>query len=403
MSQAWTPSLLHTMCRQDQEEQEQLYKEVLSADYTGLCLAKHSRVTEGSRSGLPHSHGLGWRKDVNPGPGSVTSLLGRLQRGEGDLTWEERGQVAELGWRAITVTTSVPTLRHQFNNLTEEEAEEIVNLARRHQTHTCSHHCSGASPPGQQCGQYFPRLPSLLPLVAMRPSLLTDEQKTRLKLIENVKQEVQELLRALPLPLLGDDENPVTSLLMLLRQVSDDPVLLPGGGITWAGVVFSPGQEFEYLLQECGAKATNMEDTLLLVAYHSSLLERRHAKFLPVRRVAEAWGVNYNPWVLGNTRSNVEVELVTHTPSVLHSYLAKGATAQTILEAAEEVDSRGGRRMGDMAEQLRQAWEEGWKEVSLLEAFFRLDPGLHLSTSNCHVEKVSLEPYGSAIMLYTLR
>ena len=389
------------MCRQDQEEQERLYKDVVAADYTGLGLAKNSRVTEGSRSGLPHSHGLGWRKEVNPGPDSVSSLLGRLQRGEGNLTWEERSQVVELGQRAITVTTSVPVLRNQFDLLTQQEAEDIVTLARSHQVHVCSHHCSGSSHPGQLCGQYFPRLPSLLSLVAMRPALPTDDQKARLEDLENITERVQDLLRALPVQV--DDVDPVTSLVTLLRQVAGPPVLLPGGGITWAGVVFSPGQELEYLLQECGAKATNMEDTLVLVAYHSSLLERRHAKFLPVRRVSEAWGVNYNPWVLRSTRSNVEVELVTHTPYVLQSYLAKGATAQTILQAAEEVDSRGGRRMGDMAEQLRQAQEEGWREVSLLEAFFRLDPGLHLATSNCHVEKINPKPHAPTVLLYTLR
>ena len=403
-SQPWSPSLLYTMCRQDQERQEELYREVVMASYTGLGVAKNFRVKEASKSGLTHSHGLGWRKEVEQGPDSMSSLLGRLQEGAGDLTREEQGRVVELGRGAITVTTSATDLARQFPDFTPQEAEDVVALARRHQVHTCTHHCSGSSHPGQQCSQYFPRPPSLLSLLAMRPPLLTDEQKARLKSLEKIAESVRQLLHGLPDRLQPDQEDDdVASLLSLLHQVADLPVLLLEGGFFWAGVVFPPSQELDYLLQKFSHLAIPQEDTVLLGVYHCSLLTRRHAKYLPVRSVRECWGVNYNPWLLRKAKSNIEVELVTHTPQALYSYLTKGVTSQTVLMMAEEVESRGGGRMADMADQLRLAVDEGWREVCLTQAFHLLDPGLHLSTSNWSVVKVCVEPFSAIVRLYSIR
>ena len=373
------------------------------AGYTGLGVGSFVRVTEVSRSGLPHCHSLGWRREVDTGPGSVAYLLGQLQEGKRGLTWEERGRVVQLGREAITVTTTGLALRQQFPLLTQQKVEELVTLARRHQIHICSYHCYGSSPPGQKCGQYFPKLPSLLPLLAVRPVLETKEQKENLEGLENIAQKVQELLRGLPFPIPGGEDDSVASLLSLLRQVAAAPVTLPGGGYTWAGAQFTPDQELEHLLEECGALAETQEDKLLLTVYHRSITSRRHAKLLPVRQVSECWVVNFNPWQLLTARSNLEVDLVTHTLPHLHSYLTKGVTSQTIWEMAEEVESRGGGRMGDMAERLRQAGENGWKEVSLTEALYRLDSRLQLSVSNCYVVSVSVEPLSILLHLYSLR
>ena len=383
---------------------EELYREVVRPAYTGLGAATTSWVVEvGPKSGLPHSHGLAYQEE-DPGPASLSSLLGRLQQGEGGLTWEERERVVELGRSAITVTTSARDLSQQFQTLTEEDVQFVVAQARSRQQHYCSHHCFSSSHNEQTCGQYFPRLPSLLPLVAMRPALETEEQRARLEALETIAKRVQGLLRGLARPLQPLEEpDPATSLLLFLQEVADPPALLPGGGYTWAGVTFPPSQELEHLRQECETLANSPEAVDLLVVYHASLLSRRHAKYLPPRRVEECWGVNYNPWLLKAARSNVEVEIVTHTPKSLYSYMTKGATSQTILQTADEVDSRGGRRMGDMAGQLRLAVEEGWREVSLTEAFFLLDRDLRLFTSSSPVRWVGLQPFSGIVALYILR
>ena len=392
------------MCQQFQETMEQLYDDVVRPAYTGLGASTNSWVVEaGNKSGLPHSHGLAYRREEDPGPGSLSSLLGRLQGGKGDLTWEERGRVADLGKGAITVTMSARDLADQFPTLTEQEVVTVVTLARRVQQHYCSQYCSTTKQNGQKCGQYFPRPPSLLPLVAMRPDLVTEEQKNQLEALETIGQRVQDLLRGLPRPFQPDEEDPALSLLLLLQEVADPPVLLPGGGYSWAGAMFPPSEDLVHLQQECEALTTTQEARDLLVVYHSSLLFRQHAKYLPRRRVGECWGVNYNPWLLKEAKSNLEVEIVTHTPKSLFHYLCKGATQQTLLMTADEVESRGGRRMGDMADQLRQMEDESWREVSLTEAFYLLDRDLHLFTSNSPVVYVSMRPFSSIVAQYILR
>ena len=390
------------MCRQDQKNQEDLWRDVVMAEYSGLGVTSHLRVTEVSRSGLPHCHSLCWRSKEDTSFSSVSALLGRLQKGSGDLTWEERGQVVQLGRAALTVTMSPASLRQQFSQLTEQEVEETITLARHHQLHTCSHHCSKSRT--EECGQYFPRLPSLLPLLAVRPPMGTSEQRNRLETLENIAVAVQNLLRTMPVPHQpGGEADPVASLLLLLHRVAPPPVSLPVGGFLWAGVVFPPTQELEHLLQEFGAMAITQEDRILLTVYHVSIITRCHAKLLPLRQVSECWVVNYNPWLLRAARSNVEVEIVSHTVSQLQYYLSKGATSQTIRQMAEEVHHRGGRKMGDMAEKLMLAAEEGWKEVSLTEALYRLDTGLHLHSSNCCVVSVFVEPLSALLLLYSLR
>ena len=144
-SQPWSPSILYTLCRQYQESQDKLYRDVVMCNYSGLGVSFYSTVKEVSKSGSPHSHGLGWRREANTGPGSLSLLLGRLQRGESGLTWEERRQVVEVAKGAITVTTSVATLNQQFPLLTLQEAEGIVRLARRVQIHRCTNHCSSST------------------------------------------------------------------------------------------------------------------------------------------------------------------------------------------------------------------------------------------------------------------
>ena len=403
--QPWTPSLLHTMCRQNQESQEVLWRQVVMADHSGLGVAHYSRVTEVSRSGLPHCHSLCWRREEDTSPDSVSALLGRLQRREGNLTWEERGRVVQLGRAALTVSMSPASLRQQFPQLTQQEVEEAVTLARCHQLHTCSHHCNGSCPEDQVCGQYFPRLPCLLPLLALRPPLRTPAQRDRLEALEKIAVRVQGLLRAMPVSLQpGGETEPVASLLLLLHRVAPPPVSLQMGGFLWAGAVFPLDQELQHLIQECRAMANRQEDQVLLAIYHVSITSRRHAKLLPLRQVSECWVVNFNPWLLKMSQSNVEIDIVSHTLPQLQYYLTKGATNQTIGDVAEEVHHRGGSRMADLAERLTLAAEAGWKEVSLTEALLRLDPNLNVYSSNCSVLKIYLEPnYSSLVLLYKLR
>ena len=135
------------------------------------------------RSGLPHHHSIGWR----PLTPAQKQLLTSLQAGtSATLTMADLAPLVEMASAAITVTTSPTILRHQFPLLTIQQAEEAVRLARGLQVHTCTPSCTTDFHLGQRCRERFPRLPSLLDLVARQPPLDTKEQEARFARVEEV-------------------------------------------------------------------------------------------------------------------------------------------------------------------------------------------------------------------------
>lgn len=360
-------------------------------------------------SGLPHLHSI-LHKSLDP---VLSSLLHRLQTGDTDnLTREGVEPVLALALDAITVSTSAGALQQQFPALDLQQAEQVAELARKFQVHTCTASCKEIFAPGQLCRHYFPREPSLLPLVALRPSMATDEDRVILSSFERIKERVQKLLRLLPShPLPAEEEDPVASLLNLLHQVADPPVARDGGGYSWAGATFCPGLQLDRLLQEFGVLTVSQEDAVLLAVYHSSVLCRRQSKFVPLRRVSEVWVVNFNPWAIQAIQGNMELDIITHTPQKLISYVGKGVSQRSLQTAKEELYDR--EQSGDVetAERLEELGKAGWREVSLVEALFRLDSNLTLSQCtlkvtwlNTNLEKL-VQPGGVSgyILPYILR
>ena len=328
-------------------------------------------------SGLPHLHSVLWA-DLDP---ALSELLSLLQTGAtAHLTREQLEPVVALGQQTLTVATTPAVLLEQFPSLTPELAEEVVRLTMKFQVHHCTPSCTSSFQHGQKCRHFFPREPILLPLVATRPSLVSDEEKARMTAIEDIKEQVQKQLRLLhPFPHGEGEEDPVPSVLSLLRRVGEPPALLAGGGFTWAGVTFLPGQELDGLLQECSTLVTTLEDIQLLAVYHATLRVRRHSKYLTPRRVSEAYVVSHSPWITLAAQCNTELELVTHTPSKLISYVAKGVSQQSLHAAIGELWDRGGQGDLEAADRLEELVGAGWREVPLMEAFFRLDRRLFLS------------------------
>lgn len=382
------------MCRQQQETLNSLAREVLAADNTGLGVTSYGRVIETcSQSGLAHSHWECWSR----AGATHSSLFSRLLGGDLSLTREDLQPLVEISQAAITVSTSVPGLRQQFPGMSQEHAQEVVELAMRHQLHRCTAHCTASTPPGQECSQYFPKLPSLKPLMA--------NLKTKSGGVPKLHVAIQNILRGLPVH--GDqvEEDPVLSLLNILNQVAAPPILLPSGSFHWAGMTVRVTPEMDQLLGEMrlipGLATLGQQRVMAL--YHYTLRFRRHPKMVQTRRVTEAWVVNFNPSLLRAARTNIELDLVTHTLSTLQSYHTKGATTQTTLETAAQLEQRGGARNSRMAEDIRMASESGYKEMSMTEAYFRMDPGLHLFISNKTVSWVSILPPGPLVLIYGLR
>ena len=359
-----------------------------------MGVTHYKRVTElSAESGLPHSHWMGW---IN---GGVPLLLARLQRGDASLTREDLDPVVELARAVITVSLTVPGLLQQFPGLAEQ-AVGVAALARRVQVHQCTPHCTTSFPPGQQCSQFFPQLPSLFHLQSRRPEMGSETTKENFNQMWNLHERLQDLLRQEQhLEVMGED--PVTSMLALLHQLGPDPVILNSGSYLWAGLEFEHTPELERLLEEVSAHGPpTVSEQMLLALYHQTLLYRRHGKLLPARRVSEVWVVQYCPELLLANQGNVEINLVTHTVPHLLDYMAKGSTSQTIGAAAQQQETWG---RTSLAEQLRDVWGGGWREVSLTEGLYILFRDIHLTSTNSAVTWVGLEPPGALVVLYILR
>ena len=330
-----------------------------------------------ARSGLPHLHSIGWRSL----PPAIASLLGKLQSGNcAELTREALAPLLEVAVGAITVTSSPARLLEHFPLLTQDQAKRAATLASALQWHKCTSSCTTIFPEGQQCQLYFPQLPSCFNIIAVRPQLRTREEEQALCKVECLHQRIQQLLRDHP-PLPGHvvEEEPAEELLHLLRRMDGVPCPLPNGGWNWFGITWLPCSSLDQLLVECGELVAAEADKVLLALWHHSLLVRRHAKFIPRRRVCEVFLAKYNPWAIIAMQANMEIDLISHTPEALERYVTKGSEQLSLHSASDELEERGSRQERDAAERLREEVRAGRREVSMAEAFHLLDPWLQVS------------------------
>ena len=89
------------------------------------------------QTGVPHSHTVAWRK-LEP---AVSSSLQRLQEGDRSLTMEELVGLMGLAKESCTVSLSEQCLLQDFRWLSQEQASEVVQLARGVQRHSCLASC----------------------------------------------------------------------------------------------------------------------------------------------------------------------------------------------------------------------------------------------------------------------
>ena len=335
-----------------------------------------------AHTGRPHHHGVGWARNLPP---ATSTLFERLQKGNAyQLQPEELQPVIDVAKAAITVSTVEEDILLQFPKLRRSLAKEVARLAILHQQHRCSNLCQSSLFPGQECNKFFPMLPSLFCLVARTP-LLDKTGSKRLEDIYAIHVRLQKLLRELSI---GPHHSSIAILLSLLKKLGEPPSSVAnGGGLTWCGVTFPDGPVMEYVHQQCQEFGESPQDLALLKVYHMSLLTRRHAKYMPKRSVSEVYTAKYNPIILLATKSNIEVDVITHTPHVWFSYITKSADSQTSLKTSqEELVSRG---EDDTAAHIAKMVDAQKREVTLGEAFFLLDPHLSLASSNVTVRFVA--------------
>ena len=96
--------------------------------------------------------------------------------------------------------------------------------------------------------------------------------------------------------------------------------------------------------------------------------------------MCEVFLAKYNPWAMLATKSNMEIDLVSHTPEALERYITKGSQQQSLHVAIQELEERGSRQDLRTVARLREDVRAGRHEVSMAEAFFLLDPRLQVTT-----------------------
>lgn len=244
---------------------------------------------------------------------------------------------------------------------------------------------------------FFPKLPSLIAIVATTPPT-SDQHRLRLEKIENFQIKVQEELRRIsgnPDGHLTEEQGDhIKTLCSLIRTVGDSPLSDGSGGLVFAGTIVPGGEETDGLRNELKSLGvSSAEDLDLMVCYHFILMTRRHNKYLPVRTVEESFVVSYNPWVLLATRANGEAEIITHTPSSVFRYVTKGTDPFILKSYAQELrNRRDNKREEDMAKYLEKRVknskdtnnksQEMPRVVTLGEAFRLLDPRMSISSTN---------------------
>ena len=95
--------------------------------------------------------------------------------------------------------------------------------------------------------------------------------------------------------------------------------------------------------------------------------------------MCEVFLAKFNPWAMLAMKSNMEIDLVSHTPEALERYVTKGSQQRSLHLAIRELEERGSRQDLRTADRLGDEVRAGRHEVSLAEAFHLLDPQLHLT------------------------
>jgi hypothetical protein len=319
----------------------------------------------------------------------LSTLLGRLQSGDWTLTDADLAPVLELATGAVTASSCPYDIMEQFPSFSQDKAEKVAAYVNKYQVHSCTSSCATSIPTGQLCRHFFPRMPSFFHIIARCPNTWLEESRVELSIVENFHMCVQEELRNVEnRAQLEEFDTPEGLVRLLTRAAGGTPTEKEGvpGAYSWASMTVTPSNELHEQMEAWSQRLPmNQPYALVLALYHNSLHTRRHAKFIPRRKASECYIETYNPYVLLTADSNISVDLITHTVTRLFSYVTKGGGGRTgIKDATMELLDRHETEALAVAEQMATRFD-GWREVSLGEALYRLNPSMQLASSNFSV------------------
>ena len=361
-----------------------LINNILLAENNGLGVKVYHSIKEfGDFSGWAHVHGVGWRHHSD----STDSVFKKLHNGL-PINESDMHHLIHLADSILTVRLSALQLSTDFPELSAQRAEEIVELAATHQIHDCSVGKCEIVNDSDGCLYHFPRLPSDHTIIVSPPHFGIDAEEAKYLVDQSmaVKKAVREVLTELGETGQLDGVNLIDVLLRSLGDI-DGMEPTPEGCYIWLHGIFPPSLTLNDWLQ----RIRNNQDThvALLAVYYTALststwhVEKSLVNQLVLRReVAESYVTDYNPFCLEAMRSNMELSLVLHTPKKCIEYMTK---AQKHPSSHRNVVNRL-KEMGEAAslENILKRMSD-LREVSLSEAFFRIDDSLSLSETNAQV------------------
>ena len=353
------------------------------------------QVTEWqTQTGVPHNHALGF---VNLSV-DLAHILRRLSTCDGTLTDDDVAPFVQIAADSVTVSLSAEELLNSFPSLGHHLATEVASMAAKYQVHQlCGSHCEQVAAEMETCRFFFPQLPSFCHIIARCPPLASDEEKGALEQRESFHAAVKaELRRQKVAGTLDGDDSP-HRLAELLLAATNPPVRIDADKILWHGIIYERDSQVDQLYAECSAlePPPSAWHALVLALYHQSLLSRRNAKHLPKRMLSEVYVEEYNPWVLKANGGNVSVKLILHTVGKLYQYVTKASDATTGMKVASaELIKKGGQANLECSEALEDLIRDNYREVTLGQALYQLDPTLRLSRSDLKVVWLSAHvPY----------
>ena len=339
-----------------------------------------------TKTGFPHIHAVCFVNIED----KLRSIQDRLINRDETLTNQEIAPLLDLAAKSVSVSLSADELMSSFPCLPRQLAEEVAALAGRFQIHRrCGSNCQRDVESGTEtCRLYFPQLPTFFHVIARCPALSTPQDEKALEQVETLHAAVKsEMRKRKEAGTLEADDSPRGLALLLLGAVGS-PKLIQPDKLVWHNIQFPRDKLFYDLYAKCRALVPqpSVEHAEVLAIYHRSLLARRQAKHLPRRTLSEAYVEEYNPWVLRAVGGNVSVKMVLHTPIKLYRYITKSFDGtRGIKTAASELKRRGGQADLASCESLEANLDEGYREVTLGQALYRLDPTLLLSKSDLTV------------------
>ena len=339
-----------------------------------------------TKTGFPHIHAVCFVNIED----ELRSVQDRLIGRDETLTNQDVAPLLDLAANSVTVSLSADELTDSFPSLGRQLAEEVAALARRFQIHRrCGSHCQrDVESETETCRLFFPQLPTFFHVVARCPALSTPQDEEALRQVESlhaaVKSEMKKRREAGTLE--ADDSSRGLALLLLVAAGHPQPIR--ADKLIWHGIQFRRDNQFRDFYAKCRALVPQPSEghAEVLAVYHKSLMVRRQAKHLPKRTLSEAYVEEYNPWMLRAANGNVSVKMVLHTPHKLYSYITKSSDgASSIRAAVSELRRRGGQTDLASCELLEAKLDDGYREVTLGQALYRLDSTLRLSKSDLSV------------------